>query len=119
MVHVWEDERDKPNFEITGQDRGKNVLYGHRIDDPKTKIVRVGVKIPAPNKQYLKIQSGKEVYEQEAHSPVLNYYIRVISYLAGAIQTDGRLFRWNNSNSWVQVAGQLGAETEIFCLKVY
>jgi len=83
MIHVWKDERDKPNFEITGQDRGRNILYGHRIDDPKTKVVRVGIAVPTPNKQYLKIQCGKEVYEQEAHSPVLNYYRRVIEVLGG------------------------------------
>jgi len=87
LIHVWKDERDKPNIEITGQDRGRNILYGRRIDDPKIKVVRVGIAVPTPNKQYLKIQSGKDVYEQEAHSPVLNYYRRLIGVIGGVSQT--------------------------------
>ena len=86
QVHVWKDERDKPNFEILGQDRGRNILYGRRVDDPKIKVVKVGINIPTPNKQYLNIQSGKDVYEQEAHSPVRNFYARCLGMLCGVSQ---------------------------------
>jgi len=85
LVHVWEDERDKPNIEITGKDRGRNILYGRRIDDPKIKVVRVGIDIPRPQ-HYLQIRQGNKVYEQEANSPVLNYYRRLVCILGGASQ---------------------------------
>jgi len=39
--------------------------------------------VPTPNKQYLKIQCGKEVYEQEAHSPTRNFYSRCLLQVAG------------------------------------
>lgn len=79
-IHVFKDERDKPNIEILGQDRrDSNILYGRRIDDPKIKVIIKGITIPPPGKQYLSIRQGDEVYEQEAHSPVRNFYIRCIN----------------------------------------
>ena len=86
-AHVWEDEKDKPNIEITGQDCCKNVLYGRRIDDHKTKVVKVGVAVPTP-KDYIRIQQGNEVYEQEAHSPTRNYFGRILQLLGGIIDSD-------------------------------
>ena len=85
MIHVWKDERDKPNFEITGQDRGRNILYGRRIDDPKIKVVEVGIAIPTPQ-NYIEIRQGNKVYEQEANSPTANYYRRLMCMLGGASQ---------------------------------
>jgi hypothetical protein len=98
-VTVVNDGRDNLNILWHKEDRQPNILYGHRIDDPKTKIVRVGVKIPTPNKPYLKIQSGKDVYEQEAHSPTLNYYIRLMSTLGGNLQTDANFALIKQDNS--------------------
>jgi hypothetical protein len=90
MVHVWKDEKDKPNIELTGEDRGRDILYGRRLDDLNHKVVRIGIKIPT-SKHYLKIQSGKDVYEQEAHSPVMNYWKRYLGFVSGMNQ-DNNLF---------------------------
>jgi hypothetical protein len=85
LVNVWKDERDKPNIEITGHDRGRNILYGKRIDDPKIKIVKVGIAVPKPQ-NYIEIRQGNKVYEQEANSPVRNYYARLIGMVCGLSQ---------------------------------
>jgi len=86
LVHVWEDERDKPNIQITHQDRrSPHVLHGYRNDDPKTKVVRVGIDIPRPQ-NYIEIRQGNKVYEQEAHSPVRNFYARLLCQIGGVSQ---------------------------------
>ena len=83
LVHVWEDERDKPNIQITHQDRrSPHVLHGYRNDDPKIKIVKVDVSIPRPQ-NYLQIRQGNKAYEQEAHSPTRNFYSRCLLQVAG------------------------------------
>lgn len=99
-LHVWKDERDKPNIELLhGDRRNSNVLYGKRIDDPKIKVVKVGIAIPRPQ-NYMRVQQGKKVIEHEANSPVLNFYRRLIGQLggvAGNIDTNFELRKQDNT----------------------
>ena len=99
-LHVWKDERDKPNIELLHDDRrNKNVIYGRRIDDPKIKVVKVGIAIPRPQ-NYIRVQQGKKVVEHEANSPVLNFYRRCIGQLgsvAGNIDTNFELRKQDNT----------------------
>ena len=85
-IQILKDERDKPNIQITHQDRrSPHVLHGYRNDDPKIKVVKIGISLPRPQ-NYLQIKQGNKVYEQEANSPVLNYYKRLICMIGGVSQ---------------------------------
>ena len=117
LVHVWEDERDKPNIQITHQDRrSPHVLHGYRNDDPKIKIVKVDVSIPRPQ-NYLQIRQGEKVYEQEANSPVRNFYVRCLCMLCGVTnlidagfnirKQDGTLDSVNNSIAKISAAAEV------------
>ena len=83
-VILLKDERDKPNIEILGQDRGRNIQYGRRIDNPKIKVVHIGLTTPEIPKSYIQIadvRTKKVIHEGEANSYTRNYYNRLASQI--------------------------------------
>ena len=83
-VHIFKDERDKPNIEILGQDRGRNIQYGRRIDNPKIKVVKIGLSVPEVPKGHIEIQTtGKKPIEYPMNSYNRNWYNRMGSSFLG------------------------------------
>ncbi len=82
MREVWinKDQADRPNIHIVSIDRIRNIQYGYRIDDPKIKVIKIGLQIPDIPKGIIsyKTDAMPKPIEQEMHSFTRNWYNRQV-----------------------------------------
>jgi len=83
-IIVNNDGRENLNIEWSKFDRQSNVLHGHRIDNPKIKVVKIGLQTPeVPTGLITLKQDSKKPVEFEMKSFTRNYYNRLTSQMMG------------------------------------
>jgi len=80
-IVVNNDGRENLNILWHKEDRQPNVVHGHRIDNPKIKVVKIGMQTPEVPTGYIELkQDSKKPVEFEMKSFTRNYYNRITDW---------------------------------------